>query len=157
MIKFKELVESINEAAKQANQNIADNERKIIKDFFDYDPETKKYTAKTFNIDYPSTTVDGKVESVDIKVPLITMVPINSSAIDELKFTTTLDIDIKNDELMVSFSSGTSASKSGAFSEKNEPLATAKLEIIIRPHEPSEWLSKLISGYEKILRAQIPG
>jgi hypothetical protein len=156
MIKFKELIESINEAAKQANQTIADNEGKIIKDFFDYDPETKKYTAKTINIDYPSTSIDGKVESVDIEVPLITMVPITPSAIDELKFTTSLDIDLNNDELMVSFSSDTPPSKSGVFSEKNKPKTTAELEIIIRPHEPSEGLSRLINGYEKVLRAQIP-
>jgi len=156
MIKFKELVESINEAAKQANQTIADNEGKIIKDFFDYDTETEKYKAKTINIDYPSTNIDGKLESVNIEVPLITMVPITPSAIDELKFTTCLDIALNNDELMVSFSSETSPSKSGIFSEKNKPRATAELEIVIRPHEPSEGLSRLINGYEKILRAQIP-
>ena len=156
MIKFKELVKSINEAAKQANQTIADNEGKIIKDFFDYDTETKKYKAKTINIDYPSTNLDGKIELLDIEVPLITMVPVTTSAIDKLKFTSSLDIALSNDELMVSFNKDPTPSKSDIISGKNKSRATAELEIVIRPHEPSEGLSDLINGYEKILRAQIP-
>ena len=156
MIKFKELIESINEAAKQANQTIADNEGKIIKDFFDYDTETEKYKAKTINIDYPSTNIDGKIESVDLEVPLITMVPITPSAIDELRFTTRLDLVLNKDELMVSFSKDSTPPKSGSDPEKNKSKTTAELEIVIKPHEPSDGLSDLINGYEKILRAQIP-
>jgi len=156
MIKFRELVQSINEAAKLANQTVADNEGKIIQDFFDYNKETKKYKAKTITIDYPATDVDGKIDTVDIQVPLITLVPIRPAIIDELKFTTLLDIDLNNDELVVSFSPESSSSKSGIFSEKNKAKTTAELELIIKPNEHSEGLNKLIEGYEKILRSQIP-
>lgn len=155
MIKFKELIESINEAAKLANQTVADIEGKIIKDFFVYDEESDKYTARTITIDYPSKDVNGKDEKTDIQVPLITLVPVTPSTIDELRFTTSLDIALNNDELMVSFSPKIESQKE-ILSGKNKTKTTAELELIIKPHQPSEGLTKLIEGYEKTLRQQIP-
>ena len=41
--------------------------------------------------------------------------------------------------------------------KKKSKNATASLELIIKPQEKTEGLNKLIEGYEKILRSQIPG
>lgn len=157
MIKLSKLVETINDAAEIANATLADSQDQVINDFFNKDEETGKFTAKTIQIEYPTTTTDGKIDLVNIEVPLITVVPISSARIEEMKFTTDLDIAIEHDELMVSFSAkpGTNEPKGLGFDNKKK--ASATLELVIKPQENTDGLSKLIEGYEKALRAQIPG
>jgi len=158
MIQFKKLVEAINDAAEIANATLANSEDQVINDFFDKDEETGNFTAKTVTINYPNTTPEGKLEKIKIDVPLITIVPISSASIDELKFTTNLDIALEKDELMVSFSPQSpepSGLGKGLGTKKKQP--TALLELVIKPQEKTQGLNKLIEGYEKSLRAQIPG
>lgn len=154
MIKLKKLVEAINDAAEIANATLANSQDQVINDFFDQDEETERYTAKTVSINYPRTTTDGTVSEHIVEVPLLTVVPISSARIEELRFTTNLDIAIENDELLVSFSN-----KSAENSEwnTNTKQPSAKLDLVIKPQENTEGLNKLIEGYEKALRAQIPG
>lgn len=154
MIKLKNLVEAISDAAEQANQNLIESEENnLIKDFFDEDTETGNYSAKTIKIDYPMIDNNGELCKIPIDVPRITLVPISPPIIEELKFTTNLDIALNEDEVMVSFSP---KSYTPEDSEKQNK-ATALLEITIKPGEKPEGLHKLIEGYEKFLRAQIPG
>lgn len=154
MIKLNRLVETINNAAEIANATLVDSHDQVITNFFDEDEETGKYTAKTISIEHPKTDEKGKVELVNIEVPLITVVPISSARIEQMKFTTVLDVAIENDELMVSFSPHARAGEAGAGGAQQ---ATATLELIIAPQGNTEGLNKLIEGYEKALRAQIPG
>ncbi|WP_459209412.1 DUF2589 domain-containing protein [Aquimarina rhabdastrellae] len=154
MIKLKKLVEAINDAAEIANATLADSQDQVINDYFDRDEETERYTAKTVNINYPKTTTDGKVTEHIVEVPLLTVVPISSARIEELRFTTNLDIAIDNNELLVSFSNRSSENSEWDTTAKQP---SAKLELIVKPQENTEGLNKLIEGYEKALRAQIPG
>lgn len=156
MIKLKKLVEAINDAAEIANATLADSQDQVINNFFNREEESGKYTAKKVTIEYPISSSDGKINKLNVDVPLITVVPISSARIDEMRFTTLLDIAIEKDELMVSFSSNEPTSKIPGFN-KNKKHATATLDLIIKPQENTEGLNKLIEGYEKMLRAQIPG
>lgn len=155
MIKLNKLVEAINNAAEIANATLVDSHDQVINNFFDQDEESGKYKAKSISIEHPTTTPEGKLKLVNIDVPLITVVPISSARIELMKFTTVLDVAIENDELMVSFS------PHGRAGEAGEPggaqQATATLELMIQPQANTEGLTKLIEGYEKALRAQIPG
>ena len=156
MIKFKNLVEAINDAAEIANATLANSEDQVINDFFNKDEETGNFTAKTVTINYPTVTPKGKTDKIKIEVPLITIVPISTATISELKFTTNLDMAIEKDELMVSFSKQSFIEK-GLGINTSKKKASALLELVIKPQDQTEGLSKLIEGYEKSLRAQIPG
>ena len=155
MIKLDKLVEAINDAAEIANATLADSQDQVINDFFNKDEETGKYIAKTITVEYPTTSADGKPNMVNVDVPLITIVPISSARIEELKFTTLLDIAIEKDELMVSFSN--KSGNNNPDEPNNSKQSSATLELLIKPQENTEGLSKLVEGYEKLLRAQIPG
>lgn len=155
MIKLKKLVEAINDAAEIANASLANSEDQVINNFFNKDEETGNFTAKSITIEYPTNSPDGKFIKVHVDVPLITVVPISSARIEEMKFTTLLDIAIEKDELVVSFSN--QAKGNLPFTRNNKKQATATLELVIKPQENTDGLSKLIEGYEKSLRAQIPG
>lgn len=156
MIKFKKLVEAITNAAEIANARLANSEDQVINDFFNKNEETGEFTAKTVPINYPVMNPDGKTDKIKIDVPLITIVPISAATIEELKFTTNLDMAIEKDELLVSFSKQSFIEK-GLGINKHKKQASALLELVIKPQDQTEGLSKLIEGYEKSLRAQIPG
>jgi len=151
MIGLDKLVETINQAAEMANSTVAENTDQIINNFFDFDEETERYEAKTFNLAHPILNEKGEMEEVNVNIPLISIVPISTVRIEQLKFTTELEIALENDELKVSFS------PSGTTDESAQNRPTATLEIMIQPQNNPEGLSKLIEGYDKVLRAQIPG
>lgn len=152
MIKLRRLVEAINNAAEIANATLVESHDQVIDNFFVQDEESGNYRAKTISVEYPTFQTDGKMSIVNVNVPLITVVPISSARIEEMKFTTQLDIAMEKDELMVSFSK-----KSPAGVTNTQNPSTATLELFIKPQENTDGLDKLIEGYEKTLRSQIPG
>jgi len=104
---------------------------------------------------YPQQTADG-LRMVDINVPLVTLVPVTQSRIDSLTLRTTLNLSVDGDDkLRVGFSP-TPAAAEGDQAVRLPPMGTATLEITVRPDEGSAGLKRLIEGYERVLRAQIP-
>lgn len=154
MIQLKKLVEAVNDAAEIANATLVHSYDQVIDNFFDKDPKTGEYQAKTIVIEYPVVADDGTIEKRKVDVPLITVVPISSARIEDLKFTTELEIAIENNDLMVSFSP---TKREGFLPKGKKGASIATLEINVRPQENTEGLNKLIEGFEKQLRAQIPG
>ncbi|WP_341900097.1 DUF2589 domain-containing protein [Fluviicola taffensis] len=154
MIQLKKLVEAINNAAEIANATLVNSHDQVIDNFFNKDGETGKYQAKIIVIEYPIVADGGTIEKRLVEVPLITVVPISSARIEGLKFTTELEIALENNDLMVSF---TNSNREGFLSRGKKKSTFATLEIDIRPQENTEGLNKLIEGFEKQLRAQIPG
>jgi ElaB/YqjD/DUF883 family membrane-anchored ribosome-binding protein len=111
---------------------------------------------KMTTIQYPQQIADGVVMS-EVKVPLITLVPLSMTQISEVKLRTELEIQLDDDELLVSFpapQSGTPQDKGDDAQTSSRPSAT--LEITLTPHHGTEGLRKIVDGYEKVLRAQIP-
>lgn len=154
MINFSNLIEALNDAANIANSSLVNSHSDVMETYFEKKGSDDEYSAKMVSINYPVKSDDNSVKNVAVDVPLITLVPISTSRIEELKFTTNLDVLLKNDELLVSFSSGESSS-GNLFSKKEKP-STATIEIVLKPNENPEGLKNIIEGYEKILRAQIP-
>jgi hypothetical protein len=154
MINFSNLIEALNDAANIANSSLVDSHSSIMETYFVKKGSDEEYSAKMVSINYPVKTDDNSIKNVAVDVPLITLVPISTSRIEELKFTTNLDIILKNNQLLVSFSNS-EGSNNNLFSKK-EKSSTATIEIILKPNESPEGLKNIIEGYEKILRAQIP-
>ncbi|KZN37898.1 DUF2589 domain-containing protein [Pseudoalteromonas luteoviolacea] len=164
MIEFQSLMKAIHKGVKDAAKSVEGETIDFVKRFFDeHENEEGKapsYSPKTCTMQFPSRTEDG-IDTVDAEVPLLALVPISSPRITEVKFKTDLEISTnEQDKLMVTFAKNTT--KSG-FRDKiigpsgGENTANAQLEIILTGNEPPEGLKKLIEGYERALRAQIPG
>lgn len=124
---------------------------------------------KTVAIDYPMMTSNGPTVHT-VHVPLITLVPFVATQVSKLVFKTNLELQASSEgKLQVSFpSSGSSGApppsrgeEHGEPSPKGEgtPAGTlsASLEIVVEATPPPDGLRKLIEGYERALRAQIPG
>ncbi len=105
-------------------------------------------SPKTVVIEYPRETENG-MESIEVHVPLLTLTPISMSQIEKAVLTAEFDLEIVNDEVQLNFTD--SKTRKG----KNN-VTRGSLEISITPQENSEGLKKIIDGYEKALKSQIP-
>lgn len=109
-------------------------------------------SAKSVIIEYPHQTKDG-VKYEQVHVPLITLVPLSMSQIKEAKLTTEFELQLVDNEVQLNFDPGKSKGKK--FGKKPESTF-GRLEITISPQESSEGLKRIVEGYERALKAQIP-
>ncbi|WCN09841.1 DUF2589 domain-containing protein [Marinomonas mediterranea] len=165
MIEFEALMRAIHKSVKDAAKSVEGETVDFINRFFEEttDDESKSdnhsvMRPKTCTMQFPSRTADG-IETVTAEVPLLALVPISSPRITEVKFTTELDITTNKDEkLIVSFPKPRKRSFfSSNDSSDGAPSGNATIEITLTGDEPPEGLKTLIDGYERALRAQIPG
>lgn len=172
MISFKAFIEGINNAILAANDSLMDKNAGIFDTYFEKAPAapttsvtgvkpaatTSALQAKSITIKYPHRTADGQATMVDVEVPLVTLIPLSFSTVDEVKLKAHFDLQVINDELQISFNS--EAPKKRRWSLfGNSPSGeetTGLLEITLKPTEGPEGLKRIIEGYEKVLRAQIP-
>ena len=110
----------------------------------------RSYTPKTVTIQYARQSEEGLVTN-DVSVPLITLVPVSGTQIAQAKFKTKLEIQEDNGRLMIGFPGKVpTADQAGS-----APYFT-ELEVVLEPQKETEGLRKIVEGYEKMLRAQIP-
>lgn len=112
---------------------------------------------KMTTILYPQQTANGVVMS-NVKVPLITLVPLSMTQISQVKVNTSLQIHLKGEDLLVSFPAIPPRQLDDKDDDKLQsplPFFTT-LEVTLTPHHGTEGLKKLVEGYEKVLRSQIP-
>lgn len=147
------------EDAKKAFQDVKNALSYDVKDAdsTDFILNTQTLTPRTVKIQYPDQTDNGMVIR-DVNVPLITMVPLSMSQVTMVRFKTKLEMQEVDGQLRVSFPLTTSLSHSEQ-GETNPTVDTSnlgELEIVIEPNNESSGLRKIVEGYEKALRAQIP-
>ena len=118
------------------------------------------YRPKMVAMAFPSQGSDG-VESTIVNVPKITLSPISSPRIKDVKFSANLEVTTEendgkegNEELKVAFRP---PQVTGGENMVTKDSTNTHIEINLVGHEPPEGLQKIIEGYEKALRAQIPG
>lgn len=168
MIEFQSLMRAIHKGVRDAAKSVEGESLDFIKRFFDQitvddpeDEETGEMTVlrpKTCAMEFPSRTADG-IKMITVQVPIVAICPISSPRITEVKFASELEISTNDDDkVMVSFPALKSASEGTPLSPATAAKTTnASLEITLTGNEPPEGLKKLIDGYERALRAQIPG
>lgn len=122
----------------------------------------KALQPKLVAIDYPMVTSEGpKIHTV--LVPLISIAPVTTPRITKLVFHADLEIQVDDDDrLLVAFGKKQRASSPENDEaidalDREEIRATASIEIVIEGDVPPDGFRKVIEGYEKALRAQIPG
>lgn len=163
MIKFKSLMQVIQQSIQSAAKAVEEQGTKHLNDYFE-EVENKEtdengnsitHRPKMVAMEFPSRTPDG-VETVTANIPLITLSPISTSKIAEVKFTARLEVTTdENDELYVAFPG---PNKSGLFGGRpSNRRENTRIEVTLTEAEPPEGLQKVIEGYERAIRAQIPG
>jgi len=164
MIQFRALMQAIQQSIHNAAQAVEAQGLKHIDDFFDKidvkdkngNVVGKRHRPKMVTMEFPSRTPNG-VETMTANVPLIALSPISTPKIAEVKFAAKLEVSTdEQDNVMVSFPT---SHKKSMFSRSDDLSngANTKIEITLKGEEPPEGLQKVIEGYEKALRAQIPG
>lgn len=173
MINLKALVTAIYGSVISANESLQKQNTAFIDQFFEHvddgkknkqatkgnDTSSKKPTLrpKYVTLEYPTETAEG-MKTVGVDVPLISVVPISTSRIKELVLRTGLEVEIASDgELMVSFEQPKSNLTKFEIENNHNETSSTHLEIKISGDETPEGLRKLIEGYDRALRSQIPG
>lgn len=158
MIHLDNLVGAIYQAVLNANDALAERNAKVLEDYFEScNDNNLTLRPRTVIMQYPQVTANG-VEVHDVHVPLITLVPMSMTKISEVTFKAGLEVAIAEggEQLHVGFPSLSEES----LEEDGEIIAgkaNASIEIKMSPTTTPDGLKKLIEGYEKALRAQIPG
>lgn len=176
MLHLKELVEAVQQATLSATEHVKQANLKIMDTYFeeiDVDIKSSKDTIKTQEkniarrknkkikpktviIQYPKETANG-FETHDVHVPILTLLPVTMPQISELKFTTDLELHLDdNGDLKVGFPSSKNATSLLKKLDEGERKSIATLEIVFNASNMSTGLQKIVEGYEKALRAQIP-
>ncbi|MEO0580756.1 MAG: DUF2589 domain-containing protein [Bacteroidota bacterium] len=124
-----------------------------------------KLKPKTVTLQYPYQTSEG-LQIVDVQVPLITLVSLSPTQIDEVKLRIGLELLLEEntrtgeDTLLVKFLSSPSTPTGSPPDPPTSPPPSEThqsfIELKFRPSDTPEGIRKLVEGYEKILRAQIP-
>lgn len=168
----KEDIEKITAKAKQAVQIIVDSgDAESAREAIQQAAEALDSAAKVFSercvtgklqpkcttIQYPIETPNGPAIH-DVTVPLIAIAPISFSKISEIRFKTDLELSFLDGKLQVSFpKTNVSLPQQTDGSETQDGRTSTKLEIVINEMNTCKGLTIVIEGYERALRAQIPG
>lgn len=162
MISFKSFVEAVHSAIIEASNTLMDKNVGLLDKYFEETsrvvqpegsaPITKStLVPKNVILEYPLLTADGNVETTEIQVPLITMVPLSMSQIEKATLTADFELEIVDGELQLSFP----VRKNEKMFGKKSKSTSGKLEIVISPQQSSEGLKLIVEGYEAVLKRQL--
>lgn len=113
---------------------------------------------KTVILNYPSTAQDGAIVNKEVHVPLVTLIPITFSKVDEVRLKADLELNLVDDELQVGLGKFSNRKK-GRDTEGDDSQqggSVGNVEIVLKPQEMSDGMQHVVDAYEKILKAQLP-
>lgn len=167
MIKFKDFVTAIHDAVMGANTLLNDKNIDLLEKYFEEEVRTEPpseannnkevqkniMVPKSVIMEYPSTNEDGSTRIDEVHVPIITMIPLQTTKIEKATFTANFELLLVNGDIQLNFTD-----KANPTAENTKPgnNTSGTLEITISPQESSEGLKLLIEGYENLLKKQIP-
>ena len=163
MIKFASLLSAIQNAAEEAAHMVSEKNLEFFKTYFHSskdghekgdDPSgTEELTPRMVDLKYPIITADGPKEHT-VSVPLLSVVPVSRIEVADVQIEMDLEILSDDDELIVGFPQ----KEKTIFGDKVvAPKPNAKVIINVKASERPAGVSSIIEGYDKALRAQIPG
>jgi hypothetical protein len=141
---------NLKKALEDASRALTDEEGTDAKNM--RSANSQSFTPKTVTLEYAINTEDG-VKPHYVNVPLITLVPMQSTQIAQARFKTRLEVQEDNGKLMISFPGKVQQSREA------QPDSTSyftEFEVVLEPKKETEGLRQMVEGYEKILRAQMP-
>jgi hypothetical protein len=162
MIKFKQLMTAIQEAANHAMHSVSLENIKLLSTYFDEEDNSldeskskvNRLTPKMVRVGFPQQTDDGP-STHDVYVPLISISPISNIQMTEMEVEMDLELfEDENEDLKVNFPSET---KTFLGHEKiTHPTPNAKVKIKISGGDRPSGVTAIIEGYNRALKGQIP-
>jgi hypothetical protein len=161
MISFKSFINAIQGAIAGAAEALMDTNVSLLDKYFTEvtqpisegsEKQKSNLVPKTVILSYPHLTANGTVENLDIAVPLITLVPITMSKLDQVTLSANFEMEVVNEELLLRFTK----EKSPALFRKKSKMSWGKIEMTFSPQQTTEAFKLLIQGYEDTLRRQLP-
>jgi len=143
MTSLDNFIGAIQKAVLKASDTLAKKNLEVLDTYFENSDENNisKLIPKTVTVQYP--------------------VPVSMTKISKVKLKTRLELSLDKNDLIVGFPSKKLAkdkrNKKNIKEENRYESTTSSIEITLRPSMSPDGLKKLIEGYEKALRAQIPG
>lgn len=171
MINLESLVAVVHTSVHSANQALQDRQQQLFERFFEQveapdtrvkaadgeaQPTRAHYRPKTVSMLFPQEGPNG-VETVPVDIPILTLVPMGNARVQKVRFKTRLEVNLNDkNEMQLAFPSP--KGRRGLFGADNDtPTHVAELEIELGEDTSPDGLKMLIEGYERALRAQIPG
>jgi len=169
MISFKAFVHAIHDAVSSAYDTLTEKNISIIDTFFvEETPDAKKkehplveksggkaerktLSPRNVILEYPHLDHDGVVQTSEVHVPLITLVPLTTSQIEKATLKAEFEMEIVDGELQLNFTDDNKSSSR----KRRSKTKRGELEITIKPQESPEGLKLLVEGYETALKQQI--
>jgi hypothetical protein len=162
MIKFKQLMTVIQEAANQAMHSVSVENIKLLSAYFDEDTnhedksksQITQYTPKMVRVSYPQQSEDGPTTH-DVYVPLISISPISNIQMTEMEVEMDLELfEDENDNINVNFP--TQSKSFFGHTKITHPIPNAKVKIKISGGDRPSGVTAIIEGYDRALKGQIP-
>lgn len=159
--KDSQTVKKENQETKENKENKKDGKDKNGEDKGSKKDKHRYLKPKMVSVQYPKMTKNGP-QIHTVYVPLISLVPISQIHLSELKFKVELELSIVENKLQVSFpaKTGNTESQTDSDSDHNTSdhnTSVATLEICINTITRPAGMTHLIEGFDRALRAQIPG
>jgi len=168
LIKLTQLVTAIQGAVDQAMETVSRENINTLMGYFHQSKSSNSseksheltdiehLTPKSVRMKYPKMTKEGPIEHF-VSVPLITLTPVPSLQLEDVKVEMDLEVIEDNGEVMVGFPQAKKAGllRSSKDSSTNTS-ANAKITITIKADDKSSGVQAVVEGYNKTLRAQIP-
>lgn len=161
MISLKSFITAIHNALISASDTLMNTNVELLDKYFIESPgattdvasvqpvDKKNLVPRTVTLEYPHMTAAGQLETLEVAVPLITLVPLTMAHVEKAKFMASFEMEVVDGELQLNFSN----KKNGGFFGKKPKIG--KLEITFSQQETPEGLRLLIEGYEALLKRQI--
>lgn len=112
---------------------------------------------KTVILNYPVSSQEGEMVNKEVHVPLITLIPIAFSKVDEVRLKADLELNLIDDELHVGLGKFSNRKKGAdTEGENSQHGSVGNVEVVLKPQEMSDGMQHIVDAYEKILKAQLP-
>lgn len=163
MIKLENLVTAIQSCVSTASDAISDNNSEHLLSYFEPREagSTGPLRPKTVSMDFPTITAMGP-EVHTVHVPLIAICPHVGTRISTLKFSAELEAGIDDTgSVQIAFPAlkpmGSELPTDDSPTQGAEKRAPVTIEIVVESMPPPDGMKKIIEGYSRALRAQVPG
>lgn len=174
--KLGELISGIKSAIVDAHRSVENQHLEELEHFFEFKGDGSKalpfpqgeWQPKVVNINIlKEISVNGNVsfQEHQVKVPLITLVPIRSYVIDRAEVLTKVKLGM-SDAGDLAAASASNAGDAATEEAKSSPEVTvqmgmqdemtAELKIVVHGLDAPSGMQKIVAAYEKLLSAQLP-
>lgn len=160
--KLGSLISGLKKAVIEAQRSVSNQHIEELQQFFIPDREQDPaldfpegaWTARMVGMNVPREVCrNGAVtlEHNEVQVPLITLLPLKSFAIERVEVLTTLNLSLSEPSDLTG-----DETAQVLVSMRQQDEQTAEIKIVIQGLEPPAGYQRVVAAYEKLLNAQLP-